>query len=197
MYLARDAHAFGEEGLADYFRVRGLGAGIATGAIAVGGAIVLAFDDGSALVEDAPTIFEGLTGRALPLMILSAVGGLGALGLLWKQRYGPARLAAAGAVLVVIWGWAVGQYPYMLEGVITIEEAAGAESTLISTLVVAAIGLVVLAPSLAWLFVLMQRGTFMEQGDDPAWTAGRHLATGAPDRDQRPFPPGPPGGKAG
>jgi cytochrome d ubiquinol oxidase subunit II len=58
----------------------------------------------------------------------------------------------------VLFGWAAGQYPYMLEHSLRISDAAGAHATLVAILVVLGAGSVLLVPALVWLFVLMQRG---------------------------------------
>ena len=42
----------------------------------------------------AHTLFHGLTGRALPLVILSVGGGLATIALLWQRRFTLARVAA-------------------------------------------------------------------------------------------------------
>ena len=54
-----------------YFRVRALGAAVVAGALAIAGLIVLH--------SDARYIYDGLTGKALPLTIVSAVLGAAAL----------------------------------------------------------------------------------------------------------------------
>jgi cytochrome d ubiquinol oxidase subunit II len=149
VFLTADARRERRDDLAEAFRVRALGAGLVSGAIALGGVMVLR--------TDAPQLYEGLTGRALPLMLASAAGGIAALALLWQRRYAAARVASAEAVAAVIWGWAVGQYPAMLVGSVTIAEAAAGRATLQAMLVALAIGTVLVVPSLVWLYVLFQR----------------------------------------
>jgi cytochrome bd ubiquinol oxidase subunit II len=149
LYLTADATREGATDLADGFRWRGLAAGVAVGAIALGGIGILA--------TDAPALFHGLTGRALPLVLLSAAFGVLSLLLLWTRRYRIVRVTGALAVVAVIWGWAVAQYPYVLEPSLTIEEAAAGRATLEALLISLCIGAVFLVPSLAWLFLLFQR----------------------------------------
>src|SRR6185312_609378 len=43
---------------------------------------------------------------------------------LWKRRYGVARIAAAAEVALILWGWGVAQFPYMLPPDLTIAGAA-------------------------------------------------------------------------
>ena len=51
----------------------------------------------------------------------------------------------------------MGQYPYMLEPGLTIQEAAAGRATLQAMLLALGVGALLLVPSLAWLFVLFQR----------------------------------------
>ena len=149
VFLAGDAVREGDERLAAAFRIRGLWAGVLTGAIALSGIAVLR--------ADAPMLFAGLTGRAAPLIVASAVGGAGTLVLVARRRHGVARVTAGLAVAAVVWGWAVGQYPYLLEGTVTIEQAAAGRAVLQALLGSIAAGALLVIPSLVWLYVLFQR----------------------------------------
>jgi cytochrome d ubiquinol oxidase subunit II len=90
-------------------------------------------------------------------VVLSAVAGLATLVLLARHRHRDARLTAVAAVVAVVWGWAAGQYPVVLEPDVTIEQAAGAHDTLVAMVVAIVLGAVLLAPSLALLLRLQQR----------------------------------------
>lgn len=83
-------------------------------------------------------------------------------------RFVAARLAAAGAVAAVVWGWAVGQYPFLLQGELTIADAAAAPATLRAVLVSLAVGGLLVVPSLVGLFFVAQRA-----GTTGADTQGR------------------------
>ena len=85
------------------------------------------------------------------------MAGLAALVLLWRGWFVAARGAAAAAVTAVLWGWALAQYPYLLQGRLTIAAAAAQHSVLMATLICLAAGAVLLIPSLTWLYVLFQR----------------------------------------
>jgi hypothetical protein len=50
-------------------------------------------------------LFDGPTGRALPLVIASAVFGLVSLWLLLRRQFVAVRVTAALAVVAIIWGW--------------------------------------------------------------------------------------------
>jgi len=118
------------------------------------------------LADDAPTLFDGLTGKALPLVVGSAVAGTTALWALWRRRYRDARPAAVVAVGMVVSGWAVGQHPWILADTLTIEAAAGARATLWALVIVFVVAGALVLPALGYLFWLTQR---------PGWVAAeRH-----------------------
>jgi cytochrome d ubiquinol oxidase subunit II len=149
-YLTADAASQGLADLTEYFRRRALAAGIAAGIVAAVGVGVLH--------ADASRLFAHLTGRALPLLVLSGVGGTGTLFLLSRGRYAVARVTAAVAVVAVLWGWAAGQYPFLINGRLTIAAGQGAHATLQALLGAVIVGLVVVVPALAWLLFLTRRG---------------------------------------
>jgi cytochrome bd ubiquinol oxidase subunit II len=149
VYLTADARRARDDGLAATFRRRALLAGAWAGIVAVGGIAVLH--------ADAAALASGLAHRALPLVVTSAVAGLTALGLLYRGSYLLARIAAATAVTAVIWGWAVAQYPYLLQRDLTIAAASASHGVLLATIVSLAAGAVLLIPSLTWLYLIFQR----------------------------------------
>ncbi|MFZ4584966.1 MAG: cytochrome d ubiquinol oxidase subunit II [Acidimicrobiia bacterium] len=149
-YLAHDASRLGQPDLVDYFTRRAFVMALITGAVAFAGIFVLRADDAY--------LFDGLTTRALPLIIVSALCGVGSLVVLWRgaQRY--ARLLAIGAVGAVVCGWGVAQWPYMLPETVKIAQAAAPDATLWSVVIVFGLAAVICVPSLALLYVLDQRG---------------------------------------
>jgi cytochrome d ubiquinol oxidase subunit II len=118
---------------------------------------MVAFGGIGVLRADAPRLFDGLTGRALPLVVASAGFGAASLVLLVRRRLVAVRVTAALAVVAIIWGWAAGQYPYLLEPGLTIAQAASGRATMQAVLASLAVGSVLLVPSLALLFILFQR----------------------------------------
>ncbi len=149
VFLCADARREGSEDLARQFRLRALVTAAITGAVGIAGLFVLR--------ADAPQLFAGLTGRALPLVVVSVVAGLAAIVLLATGRYVPARPASALAVTAILIGWAVAQYPYVLVPDLTIEEAARGSATLVAMLTALVVGGVILVPALVYLYVLFQR----------------------------------------
>jgi cytochrome d ubiquinol oxidase subunit II len=150
VYLAADADRRGRPELVEVFRRRAFGAGLVGGAVAAAGVLVLR--------ADAPDLFHGLTHRGAPLIAVSAVAGASALVLVARRRFRLARYLAALAVVAVLWGWATGQYPWMLEHQLTIAGAAAPHTTLVAGLVALGAGSVLLVPAMVWLLVLVERG---------------------------------------
>ncbi len=148
VFLTADAERGGLLELAAGLRTRSLVVGVVTGAVVFAALVPI--------TRDAPTLSEGLTGRAAPLVVVSAVAGVVTLVLLWRRRYGAARLPAVAAVAAVVSGWGVGQYPWLLVDEVRIADAGGSEATLQALLVAVALAAVVVLPPLVYLFRLTQ-----------------------------------------
>jgi cytochrome d ubiquinol oxidase subunit II len=148
IYLTADARRRGHTDLAEYFRRQGLLSGISVGAVAVAAIAVVR--------ADAHQLYQGLLHRGLPHVIFSMVAGFVSLLLLARRNYIAVRVTAAVAVTTVLWAWGIGQYPQLLPG-LSLEQAASPHATLQATAIASLIGLLVVLPSLAWLFVLFQR----------------------------------------
>ncbi|RCG23993.1 cytochrome d ubiquinol oxidase subunit II [Sphaerisporangium album] len=156
-YLCDDAAEAGRPDLSEWFRARALVAALVIGAVALGGIAVLRWD--------ARPLFDGLTGRALPVVIASAVFGVASLALLWRRVYPLVRAAAMLGVIAILWGWPLAQYPVMLPPNLTYRQAAAEMSVLVATMVVIAVGVLLIAPSMAWLINLQRRE--LRDGDLP------------------------------
>ena len=151
VFLAADSVRAGLPDLVRAFKLRALGAGVAAGALALGGMLVVR--------EDARPLYDGLTeGGGLAMVLVSSGLGLATLVLVWRERFGWARVSAAGAVAAIVAGWAFAQSPDLLPGALTLDEAAAGDATLVATLVGLGIGALVLVPSLALLFRLTLSG---------------------------------------
>ena len=135
-----------DRALQDDFRRRGLVAGVA---VMVTGIVALALSRGAR----AP-LQEGLLGApwSLPLHVLTGAAAVGALISLWRRRWRWARIAAAGEVSLILWGWALGQYPYLVPPGFTIDNSAAPPITLALAIGAIVLGGVVLFPSLYYLF---------------------------------------------
>ena len=147
-FLAADASRAGRSALAETLRRRTLLVGVATGAVVLGTLLPLR--------ADAPTLYDGLSGRAAVLVVASAAAGIATLVLLWRRRPGVARFTAVAAVVSVVVGWGVAQYPWLLVDEVRIEDGAGASATLAALLVAVGLAVVLVVPALAYLFWLTQ-----------------------------------------
>jgi cytochrome d ubiquinol oxidase subunit II len=154
VFLVHDAHRAGDRDLERYFTGRAIGAAIVAGALAAVDLI--------AIHGDARHLYDRLTAEALPLVILSGACGIGVLVLLVRGRRRGTRGLAILAVAAVIWGWGVAQFPYLLPETLTIAEGAGADATLTEILIVFGAALLLVIPSLAFLYTLTQRRVLEE-----------------------------------
>jgi cytochrome d ubiquinol oxidase subunit II len=159
VYLAGDAERVGEPDLVQAFRRRALGTGVVTGVVAIAGLLVVR--------ADARALFDGLTrGSGLAMVLASGAAGAATLALVWRERYGLARVSAAAAVAAIIVGWALAQRPYLLPPRLTLEEAAASDATLTAVVIAVALAVVILGPSLTLLYRLVLRGR-LDQGFEP------------------------------
>lgn len=140
VYLTLEAHEAEERAA---FRKRALISGVAVGTVAAS-VLMLAGTDvrNSLLTSD----------WAIPLHFATAVSALAGLVLLWVERFGLARIAVAAQVSLILWGWALAQYPYAIRPHLTLRAAAAPENVQVVLLQVLAVGAVILLPSLLFLF---------------------------------------------
>jgi cytochrome d ubiquinol oxidase subunit II len=97
VYLAGDSVRAEQPDLARAFRARALLAGGASGAVAIGGLLVLR--------SDARALYDGLTsGGGLAMVLVSALAGAATLVLVWTEHYGLARATSALAVVAIVVG---------------------------------------------------------------------------------------------
>jgi len=143
VYLTVEAR---EPALREDFRRRALGA--------AGAVFVAAFGTLGLALLGAPLIGRGLTGApwATALHLATGAAAVAAIWALWSRRFRLARLAAAAQVSLILWGWALAQYPYLIPPDLTIRAAAAPRITLVLSLWVLGLGALVLFPSLIYLF---------------------------------------------
>jgi cytochrome bd ubiquinol oxidase subunit II len=163
VFLVGDARRAGETDLERYFVRRALAAAALAGLAAAIGLVELH--------AEARYVFDRLTDQGLPLVILSALCGVALLVILLRPMglkrdhasrnrptgLGFVRPLAAGAVVAVIWGWGVAQFPYLLPTSLRIDQAAAPDSTLTVVFIVFAAAAVLVLPSLGLLYTLTQR----------------------------------------
>jgi cytochrome d ubiquinol oxidase subunit II len=149
--VARDAERSGLKDLAFYFRKRALIAGIVAGAVALAGIVVIRYD--------APTLYEGLkTPAGVAIVGLSALAGIASLVSIYQHKTQTSRVLAVLATAGILWGWAVGQYPWLLPDVLTIEDGVASDAVLTALLVAFVLAAMLAVPALLWLLTLTDRG---------------------------------------
>ncbi len=148
VYLTVEAR---EPALREDFRRRALGA--------AGAVFVAAFGTLGLALLGAPLMGRGLTGAPWGPALHLATGAVAvaAIWALWSRRFRLARLAAAAQVSLILWGWALAQYPYLIPPDLTIRAAAAPRITLVLSLWVLGLGALVLFPSLIYLFRVFKR----------------------------------------
>jgi cytochrome d ubiquinol oxidase subunit II len=106
------------------------------------------------LADNVPHLREGLTEAiwAIPLHVMTAATAIAAFLSLLMRKYWWARTAAIAQVTLIVWGWALTQYPYLVRPHLTFQAAAAPRETQILLLQTLAVGAVILFPSLIYLF---------------------------------------------
>ncbi len=122
--------------------------------------------------SQAPVIWDGMMDREIvtvvPVAVLAAAAsGLGVL----YRRFQLARVAAIVWVAVIIAGWALAQYPYLIVPDLTVTNSAAARSMLVVALWTYAVGAIFLVPALWLLFTMFK-------GKNPATTGAYGASTG-------------------
>ena len=128
------------------FRRRALLAAVGVGAMALVSFVL----SGSG----APSIRRGLAGQwwSLPFQALTALVAVGAMAALGTRRFTLARILAMTQVTLILWGWGLAQFPFLIEPDLTFESAAAPAGVLRALVVALAAGVVLLGPSLAYLY---------------------------------------------
>jgi cytochrome d ubiquinol oxidase subunit II len=156
VYLVWDARRLDDNDMVEYFRRRAVIAAAAVGLIGIIGIFVLR--------ADAPYLFQGLTSRVLPLVIVGALCGVVALVLLIRNAPRGARLLAVVAVAITMIAWGDAQWPYILPESLTFAAAAAPSGTLTAVLIVVVLAALIVIPGFVLLFILDQKGLLPEEG---------------------------------
>jgi len=180
---------------ATYLSVEALDAGdfplvrtFQAGAI-VAGAITALIGAIAALLTraEAPVLWRGLVGQALPFSLGAVLIGLGTAFCLLVSRYRLARILVAAETACILAAWGVAQYPYLVVPDLTMENAASPPNVLALAIIGTLVGMVVLLPSLWYLFRIFKS----PNPPHPRLTAAS-FAQSLPSADQpNPLPPTP------
>jgi cytochrome bd ubiquinol oxidase subunit II len=139
-----------DEALRNAFRARALAAALVVGVLAL--VAFLLSGTGARLIR------EGLAQRwwSMPFQLATGAMAVGAIVALWTRRYRAARVFAILQVTLILWGWGLAQYPYLIEPDLTIAAAASPPRVLRAVLWALAAGSVLLIPALIYLFRLFK-----------------------------------------
>jgi cytochrome bd ubiquinol oxidase subunit II len=154
--LTWDAGRLSDEEMVAYFRARAVGAAVVAGVVALVGLFVLR--------SDARYVFDGLTSRALALVVLSTLAGVGAFLLLRGRPRRGARVAALVASGALVLAWGVAQWDYLLPETLTVAQAAAPTGTITAVLVVGVLAALLIAPAFALLYTLHQKSLLPDEG---------------------------------
>jgi cytochrome d ubiquinol oxidase subunit II len=162
IFLIGEASSRGDHRLKRYFRRRAVISSVAAGALSLATLAELHHSNYA--------LYRGLTGRALPLLILGAGCALVVLALLALGRSRGLRALSALGVAAVVWGWGVGQYPTLLPGTgLTLANGSAPHATLVMLVAVFAAAVLLVVPGFLLLFRL--HGRQVLKSDAPT-TAG-------------------------
>jgi len=147
-YLAADA---GSAALKDDFRMRGLIAGLVS--------IAMALITYAVAGSSAAGIRQALSSRPAAWLIeVCALGStIVAFRGLWLRRFQHARIAAAIQVALIVAGWGIAQYPYLIRPGITIASSAAPDNVAAAIDLALGCGAIVLIPSLMALFTVFKK----------------------------------------
>ena len=148
VYLTVEAE--GRPDLQADFRQWGLAAAAAVGVLAFG-ALLLAH-------SGAPRLFTGLTGHwwSLPFQIGTGVASVGAIAALWLRRYRLARTLAIVQVGLMVLGFGLAIFPYIVPPDLTLMDTAAPRSVLWPVSIVLLAGLLLIGPAFWWLYTIFK-----------------------------------------
>jgi cytochrome d ubiquinol oxidase subunit II len=136
--------------LVEYFRRRAVISAIALLVVSLLALLLIA--------AESPAVFRGMVaGLGLPFSIAAVLAVLTVAVLMWRRIYLWYRVLTVVGVGSFVFAWGFGQAPYVLPGRLTIEQAAGAPAIEVTVLVITAVALLLVVPSLYLLYTLDQR----------------------------------------
>lgn len=136
--------------LQEDFRLRALVAAVSVGAMA-GLSFVLSADG-------APTIRRGLSATpwSIPFHVVTGAVAIWAIWAIWQRRYRLARILVPLQVALIVLGWGIAQYPYLVTPDLTFSNTAAPDAVLLPVLIVVGIGLVLLVPAFWYLYAVFK-----------------------------------------
>jgi cytochrome d ubiquinol oxidase subunit II len=115
---------------------------------------------------EAPHLWAGLVGGpGTPVLAIGIVAALLSGWFLRVRRYRAARFAAVAQIIMLLTGWAIAQYPYLIYPDLTLSDAAAPRAVLQFILWSTPAGMLLLLPSLWYLFRVF-KGEHLNVRDD-------------------------------
>ncbi|MCB9690965.1 MAG: cytochrome d ubiquinol oxidase subunit II [Alphaproteobacteria bacterium] len=126
---------------------------------AAGAVFVTAWMAYFAALRGAPLLAAGLLGSPLALVMqgLTALLGVALVGAIARRRYRIARGLAVVQVVALLAGWGANQWPWLVVGTLTVEQAAAPEGVLWGTLAVLGTGAPALIAAYVWMIRVFRR----------------------------------------
>ncbi len=136
--------------LQEDFRRRALIAAVSVGAMA-GLSFILS-------AEGAPTIRRGLASASwsIPFQLLTGAVALWAIWTLWNRQFRLARILVPIQVTLIVFGWGLAQYPYLVTPNLTFSNTAAPDAVLRPMLIVLGVGGVLLIPAFWYLYAVFK-----------------------------------------
>ena len=148
IYMTVEATTRGETELAEAFRRRGLVAGALT---AVFGLVGLFLSP-----SEATSLWNGMLDKAIPVVIITMLVGIATAAALWFRRYVWARVLVVILTAGLLLSWGMSQYPYIIPPDVTDANASSPLETQQFLLVGVIIALIIVIPSLWFLFYVFK-----------------------------------------
>jgi cytochrome d ubiquinol oxidase subunit II len=136
----------------------------------IAGAITLVLDAVAFTLSpfEAPVLWNGMLAHALPLVIVTGLIGSFAAALLFLRRYRLARMLGITGTAFIFGSWGLSQLPYLIPVTVTITNAASPPPTLLALLMSMSVGMVLLFPSLWFLFHVFNGKHPVPHGEEAA-----------------------------
>jgi cytochrome d ubiquinol oxidase subunit II len=147
VYLTFEAE---DPALREDFRRRALIAAVSVGAMA-GLSFILS-------AEGAPAIRRGLGSApwSIPFQILTGAVALWAIWTIWKRQFRLACILVPIQVTLIVFGWGLAQYPYLVTPDLTFSNTAAPDAVLRPLMIVLVAGGVLLVPAFWYLYAVFK-----------------------------------------
>ena len=108
--------------------------------------------------EGAPTIRRGLGSAvwSIPFHILTGAVALWAIWTIWNRQFRLARILVPMQVTLIVFGWGLAQYPYLVTPDLTFSNTAAPDTVLRPLLIVLIAGGVLLVPAFWYLYTVFK-----------------------------------------